>query len=272
MPRYPTVLLAICLTSSAQADAVLEYLVNESASSPQKPQPVLVKDGQVLVKGAGGDAGTDVLYSSAPDKFVIIDHRKKTFMSFDERQVNQISRQTGELQPLLQGLGEQIGQLSPQQRGKWEQMLGGNVSLDKLAEAAAPAKPTRLVRSGNDKTIAGFACERIDVIQGKTPTAEFCLADPAQLKLPENDYATIRSLLDYSERLAEKTQGLAKQFGVNIPPVAVHDFAGVPIEMRDLSNAAQPSLTLSRIVTSSVSPEQMQIPGGYRSEQFSLWK
>lgn len=263
---------SLLLAPAAKADSVLEFLVKETREPAGKTQPVLIKDGKIMVKGAGGDANLDFLYSRAQESLVVIDHHKRTFMPVDEQQVNRITRQTEDVQPLLQGLGEQIGKLSPKQRAKWEQMLGGNISLDKIAKAAEAPKPTSLVKTGMGKNVAGIACQQMSVIQGSAPMAEVCLADPATMNISSDDYATIRSLFSFSERLAAKTQGLAGQFGIKIPNIAIHDVAGIPIEMRDLSGENPGSMTLSRIITSAVSPDLMQIPDGYRAEQLTLWK
>ena len=256
----------------AGADSTLEYLVHESGADAGKTQPVLVKNGKIMVKAAGGDANLDVLYVRDQAKLVIIDHHKRTFTPIDEQQVNRISQQTEEIQPLLQGLGEQLAKVNPKQRAKWEQMLGGNISLDKIAEAAKPAQAVNVVKAGTGKNVAGIACEQMNVIEGKSAMAEFCIADPDKLNLSSDDYATIRSLLTLAEKLAGKTQGLARQFGISIPNIALRDVAGVPIEMRDLSGNNQGSLTLNRIVTSALSDDLLQIPNGYRAEQFQLWK
>jgi hypothetical protein len=263
---------SLLLAPAAEADSTLEFLVKETRAPSAKTQPVLIKDGKIMVKGAGGDAHLDVLYDRDRDELVIIDHHKHTFMAVDERQVNRIAQQTEDVQPLLKGLGEQIRKLSPKQREKWGQMLGGNISLDKLAKAAEPLEPASLVKTGTGKNVAGVACQAMNVIQGSAPMAEICLADPAKMNISSDDYATIRALFGFSEKLAAKTQGLAGQFGIKIPNIALHDVAGIPVEMRDLSEEHLGSMTLSRIETSAVSPDLMQIPSGYKAEQLALWK
>ncbi len=76
---------SLLLVPAAKADSVLEFLVKETRAPVGKTQPVLIKDGKVMVKGAGGDAELDVLYSRAQEKLVVIDHHKRTFMPVDEQ-------------------------------------------------------------------------------------------------------------------------------------------------------------------------------------------
>jgi hypothetical protein len=265
-------LAGLGLGQAAGADSTLEYLVAEGGSKPGKLQPLVVKDGKVLAKGAGDGGNLDFIYSAAPEQLSIIDHRKHSVMTLDEAQVDRLAKQTEAVQPLLQGFAGQIAKLDPKQRAKWEEMLGGKISLDKIAEAARPTPQANIVKTGKARKVADIACEQMNVFQGKAQTAEFCLADPGKLKLSGEDYATLRSLLAFSGRLASKTQGLAKQFGVDIPPLDLRDLAGVPIELRDVSGHGQGSLRLNRVDASSVSAELMRVPDGYQSEPFKLWK
>lgn len=273
--KHRHILALLCglgLAQAAHADITLEYLTAENGAKSAKLQPVIVKDGKILVRGIGGDENMDFIYSSSPEMLSVIDHRKRSVMTLDENQVNRIAQQTETVQPLLQGVAGQIAKLNPKQRAKWEEMLGGKVSLDKIAQAAQPVPPTNIVKTGQSRKVAGIACEQVDVFQGKTQTAEFCLADPAKLNMSGADYATFRSLLGFAERLAAKTQGLAKQFGVGLPNLDLRDLAGVPIELHDVSGHGQGSLLLSRIVAAEVSAEWMHAPKDYPSEPFKLWK
>lgn len=257
---------------AVQAESTLEFRMQESGDASGTTQPVMIKNGMLLVKGAGGDKHLDLLYSRSQQRLSIIDHRRKTIMPVDEQQVKKISRQTEDFMPLLQGLGAQAAKLKPEQRAKWEEMLGGKVSLDRLADAAKPPKPTSFVKTGIDKQVAGVQCEEMSVVQGKKTMAEVCVAPPEKLNLTKDDYATIRSLFDFSGNLAAKTHGFAEHFGIKIPRLNVKEIGGVPVEMRDLSGSRQGSLTLNRIVTSSVSDDLMQEPTGYKTESLSLWK
>lgn len=260
-------LAGLSLAQAAHADSTLEYRVGTDVG---KLQSLLVKDGRVLAKGAADGGNMDFIYSSAPEQLSIIDHRKRTVMTLDENQADRLAKQAETVQPLLQGFAEQFAKLNPKQRAKWEEMLGGKLPLEQMA-AAKPSPPANIVKTGRTRKVAGIPCEQMNIVQGGTQTAEFCLASPAKLNIPGEDYATLRALLSFSERLAAKTQGLAKQFGVDMPNLGPHGLEGVPIEMRETSKP-NGSLRLNRIVTSTVSAEWMQIPGGYQTEPFKLWK
>lgn len=263
----PTLLLA--LARAANADSTLEYRVAETGKT-DRVQALLVKDGKVFAQGVADGGNIDLLYSSAPEQLSLIDHRKRNVMTLDESQANRLAKQAETVEPLLQGFAGQLAKLNPKQRAKWEELLGGHVSLEQIAATAKPALPAKIVKTGRSRTVAGVGCEQMNVFQGKEQMAAFCLASPAKLGLPNEDYTALRSLLNFSAGLAAKTQGLARQFGVDIPRIELGDLAGVPIELREMSSHT--AMKLSRVATSALSAELLRIPEGYRNEPFQLWK
>ncbi len=264
--------LSLCFTLTANADSTLEYDVHEAETQPSKVQSVFIKGGKILVKDLGGGGKLEFIYSANPEILFIVDHGKREVMALDEGQINKIAKQADTVQPLLKGLGEQLGKLDPNQRAKWEAMLGGKVDLNTIAEAAKPVQAGKIIKSGKNRKVAGIECQPMSFVQGKVKAAEICMADPAKLNLDVLDYATIRSLLNFLERITSKTQGLAKQFGINLPNLNLRDVNGVPIEIVDLSSQNQSSLSLKRVVGSVDSVDLMKIPEGYQLGPFKLWK
>jgi hypothetical protein len=248
----------------------LEYLIKESRVSETATQSIAIKNDQIMVKAAGGDKNFDLLYRHTTESVVIVDHRKRTLMTVDEQQVDRINQQAQDLQPLLQGLGKQIANLSPHQRQKLQELLGDNVSLDMIAGAAEPTMTTRLVPTGVRK-VAGIHCQTMRVMQGARPIAEVCLADAAAIKMSDKDAATIHALFGFYERLATKSRGLARQLGLTLPSITAREVPGIPIEFLDLSRGDNGIMTLHRINTSTVSSELMRIPSGYKVVPFTLW-
>lgn len=252
------------------ADSVLEFQVKESSNSAATTQSLAIKDGKIMIKAVGPDKNLDLLYNRAADSVVIADHSKHTLMTVDEKQVERIGQQAQEVQPLLQGFSKQIAKISPEQRQKWQELLGDSVSLDKIAKAAVPPAPTRLVPTVVSK-VAGIRCQTMRVMQGATPMAEVCLAEAAATKIPDQDAATIRALLGFYERLTTKSQGLACQFGLTLPSITMPEETLIPILFRDFSRDENGSVILQHVKTSTISPEQMLIPSAYKMEPLTFW-
>lgn len=277
MKKNKSVVLCLTLCASmvlpalAQADTVLDFVVKEKQAEQAITQSMVVKDGQVMVKVAGGNRDVDLLYSRAAESVVIVDHRKRTLMTLDEQEVARLNQQAKDVQPLLQGFSDQVAKLSPEQRQKWQELLGESISLEKIAKASETLPPNKLVSTRISKKVAGVRCQEMRLMQGETPMAELCLAEPSALKIPAGDEATIRALFNLYERIASKTQGMARQLGLSLPTVAMAEMAGLPVEIKDLSRDENGGLVLSRVKTAAVSPEVMKIPSGYKAVPLALW-
>ena len=262
--------VSLALPSITNADVVLEYMVKGINIPAGTTQNIAIKNDQIMVKAVGGDKNLDLQYRHATENVVILDHRKGTLMTVDEQQVDRINQQTQNAQILLQGLGGQIANLSPGQRQQLQSLLGDNISLDTIAKAAETQAPTRLVPAGV-REVAGIRCRVMRVMQGVTPAAEVCLADAAAMKVSDKDAATVRALFGFYERLATKSQGLARQLGLPFPNIAAREVTGIPVEFRDLSGKDIGTMTLHRVNTSIVSPELMRIPSGYKAVPLTLF-
>lgn len=263
--------VSLSLSSRSEADTVLDFVVKESPAAAAINQALVVKDEQIMIKAAGGSSNIDLLYHRASETVLVVNHQKRTLMTVNEEEVARINLQAKDVQPLLQGFSEQVAKLSPEQRQKWQELLGDSVSLDKIAKASEPLQPNRLLSTRLTKKVAGIRCQEMRLLQGETPMAELCLAEPTAMKIPARDEATIRALFSLYERLANKSQGLARQLGLGLPTVAMADMAGIPVEIRDLSRDDNGTVTLRGIKTAAVSPEVMKIPAGYKAVPLSLW-
>lgn len=254
--------------SLAHAESVIDFRVQTGKST--SAQPVFIKQGIVLVKSAGGDGNLDILYEKPEEKLILIDHKKQVFTVVTDEKVVRIARQAEDVRPLLQGIGEQLRKLSPKQRAKWENMLGG-ISLDRFDAAKRAAESTTLMKTGVSKTVAGIRCEEMNVVKRGAPAAEFCLAEPDALKLPEEDAATLRSLIGFTQRLAARAENLGSQFGIELPVGSLSSLAGIPVEMRDFGGKHPVALTLSGVSDQGFPPDSLQVPAGYRPKELSLW-
>jgi hypothetical protein len=267
---YLTIFVTLAPLTIAYADSVLEYLVNKKSVPADITQYVAIKNDQLMVKGAGGDKNLDLLYCHATESILIIDHSKQTLVTVNEEQVDQINQQAQKVQPLLNGLGRHVAKLSPEQRNKWQDLIGDSVSLDSMAKTAKSPEATRLLPLGISN-VNGFRCRKFQVLEGTTPLAEICLADASGTKISENDAATIYSAFHLYDRLINKGQDLVRQLGLILPNINAHHLIGIPVKFQDLSPKDSASITLHRINTSTVSPEMMQIPRDYKSVPLTIW-
>lgn len=111
----------------------------------------------------------------------------------------------------------------------------------------------------------------MNVLKGKARAAEFCLANPAALKLSDSDAATLSALIGFTQRLAARAQGLGSQFGIALPASGIAELAGVPVEMREFGGKHPLAMTLNRVSADTTAEGDLTVPEGYRSKELALW-
>lgn len=270
-PTTTACLVAFLAVGAVSADSMLEYRL----SGETAPQTVLIKDDRVLIRSVSGDAKLDILFRGSDRVVFLIDHRQRSYTPVTERRVAELASQAQEIQPLLQGFGEQMNKLSPKQKAKWAEMLGG-VDLERLTARPKAQAPVSLVEVGAGKTPDGIVCNRLELRQGSERKGEVCLAKPEALGLPKSDYEALRSLLAFSARVANQGKDVATHF-VDIGPIPTVElnnypgYPGVPVEFRASFSRPEVFLTLSRITTEPLPARSLEIPTGYTSKPLTFW-
>ena len=263
-----TCISGLIAATCAHADSALQYRLNGQPDT----HPIVIKEGKVLIPGVDGSAHRrDLLFDRNLSEAVLIDHQSQTYTKINKQTIERVTRQTEPLQPLLVGIGAQLKNLSPEQRAKWQSMLGG-IDLDKLAAASQAGAPLRIAKSGPARKVGGYSCAPVMVRRGKEKVAEVCLSDATALGLTEDDYATVRSLLDFAERVGKKTQGLSSLMGFSIPVVSVDEMPGIPVEIRSIGRKRAEQAQLTSVERpSSDNAVAMSVPDGYRGQDLKLW-
>lgn len=266
-----TLLIAVQI-SPVSADISLDYLGFGKSGDNGKRQTLVIKDGRVLVKSVGGDQRLDLIYTAQPEQLFVIDHGKRRVLKIDEGMARRFERKAAVLQPLLGGLGKQIGKLNPDQRARLQEMMGGKINLDRIADAGKSTRDQKMVMTGQTLSVGGYECERAEMFQGKKKTGETCMANPEKMDFPAGDLATLRSMFNFSERLLVKAQGLGNSLGIKLPRLDFGRLGGVPLEMRQENSGQGTGLKLGGVSSATVASGLMQVPENYEKVDFAPWK
>ena len=255
---------AILFSATVCADTTIEFSVTDSGSTRTRPQVAYVKDGTIFVKGAGGDPQIDFLYNRARSSVTIINHGERTYLSFDEQKISELSdRAQGMMSMVQKQLAENLANLPPEQAARMKEMMG-NVGMP--AGNAPPPPKKKLIKRGVT-TINKMKCRQIDVMSNDQRIAQLCMADRSDLDLQSDDYETIKALQAFGERLSRKAGKISGQFRGPVPDFGDMPADGVPVEMRNFSGPAPSVMTVTRFA-GGVGGISMAIPDGYKPRQF----
>jgi hypothetical protein len=266
-------LLSVILTltvAPGHADSLIEFRIDKKEK--RSIQPVIVKDNSLLIKGVGGNENLDILYQKTDERLLVINHGKQQITPITENGIENVANQSKLIAPLIRGITDRLKSLSPKQQANPKGIDRETSMSQSGSDSALQSEESSIsVRAGGTKNIAGIDCKQINVRKRSKTVAELCLANPTALKLSDSDYGTIRSLLDFTQRLVKKANGLSNQFGFNLPASEIDNLRGIPLELKNFSGKRSVTSTLIRITKSDHLTDKLNAPGNYKIRELKLW-
>lgn len=244
----PPLVLAMFLSTVAQADALLRFMDSEGDFSE-----ILVKAPYArmdIVNGGSGGSGF-MLFNADDRSLYIVDQGSRTYMAFDERAID---AQMQAMDQMIADMRAQIQQLPAEARAEMEAQMGLGVESGPLT--------VEQDATGRKRDIGNLRCRETEIIVGGRVRSIACVAPPGELGLSPRDFGTLHSLMghlfDLSRRALDAGGPLARAMGSNVMP----PLDGVPLEVRDVHDGV--TTRLAGVSTDTLSPEFFRIPPNYR--------
>ncbi len=218
--------------------------------------PAVHADATLTMQDAGGklDSVIEVkghmVRMSTPDEqdYVLIDTQRQVaihvseseghYMEIDQAAMQQMADSAAKMQqqmaPQMAMMREQLKNMPPEQRAMIEQRMGAMADFGAM-ESKPPVKVTTKKR-GSDK-IAGFKCQRYDVMNDKVQVADVCMATKADAGMSKADFATASAALKFMRDMAASARKVSADFGG--PDMMLGDVEGLPVSARDLKNGQE---------------------------------
>jgi hypothetical protein len=225
----------VCLFSvvvfapAVQADATLTM-----KDAGGKMDSVIEVKGHMLRMSTPGQPDY-MLYDAQRDMVIHVSSSERQYMEIDrasmQEMANSMARVQQEMAPQIAQMREQLKNLPPEQRAMIEQRMGGMANFGAM-ETTSPVKVTT-VKRGSDK-IAGFKCQRYDVMNDKTRVGDVCVATQADAGMSKADFSTVSSGMKFMRDMAAGVEKLSA--GMGGPPMSMGDIEGVPVSAKDLQN------------------------------------
>ncbi|MGH8531010.1 MAG: hypothetical protein ACRETN_14385 [Nevskiales bacterium] len=241
-------LVVMAWGGAALADVALEY---QDRSGGKKGQS---GDLEFLItpKGARINSAEGwLLFDPATRHVFMVKDSDKTYTELDPDQLEALGKQVGVLSEQARAM---IQMLPPDQRAQAEKYL-------------TPQKPVavRYRETGGTRKVNGYPCRDGEMLQADKKIAKLCVATPQAVGLKEGE----QKVLDQMFVALSKLQSTASQFAVT-PMPNLTQFGGVPVEAVDLQHGRMQQL--SKVSTSSLSPDLFVVPASYTRKELSLPK
>lgn len=223
---------ALLMTPAVQADATL---IMKDGSG--KMDSVIEVKGHMVRMSSPGDPDY-MIYDAKRDMAIHVNSAKREYMEIDRNALagmaDSMARVRKEMAPQMAMMRERLKNLPPEQRAMIEQQMGGMASLG--AMETKPAAKLTSVKRGSDK-VAGFKCERYDVMSDNQRVSELCVASHSGAGMSKSDFSTVRSAMKFMREMAAGAQKLST--GMGATQMSMGDVDGVPVFAKDLRSGRE---------------------------------
>ena len=233
IPSTVVCLFSVALLAPAvQADATLTM---EDVGG--KMDAVIEVKGHMMRMSTPGQSDY-MLYNAQRDTAIHVSSSDGQYMEFNratlEKMADSMTQMQKTMAPKMAMMREQLKNLPPEQRAMIEQRMGGMANFGAM-ESKPPVKVS-MVKRGSDK-IAGFKCQRYDVLNDQQQVADVCVATDAAAGMSKAEFATVGSAMKFMRDMAERAQKLSINMGG--PRMSMGDVDGVPVAVKDLQNGRE---------------------------------
>ncbi len=271
MRTFYAACIALFIAPVTSADTTMEF----DAQGDGLPNEIVIKGNKVLMHSSDGE---DMVYDASQKNTTMIDHERRGYYVMDPQAMvegakamqSQMQGQTGagmqqmqQMQQYMQTLLDDPNIPEDQKNMYREEMakMMGSAGATPVAPAGSmPAlAPMRIESTGESRKISGIKCKMFVVSKGDKAMEEVCVASRKAAGLPEEDYATLRSMFAFMREMADQSMAA---MGVESGGPEFPDYGGVPVQIKDLDDGSLS--TLRNVSTKSVSDSAFSVPAGYR--------
>lgn len=197
---------------------------------------------------AMGAEDHQVLFEEGNETFIVIDHKRRTWMEMDENFGNDMRSAIDEQ------MKEMLAQLPPEQREMVKRQMQNMPNMMGGAMNMEPPKMT-VHKTGKTDKVAGYKCSEATIDYGGMHEEKACIATLDELGLKKSDF----------DALASAMASIAKMSGRDnkrSPMSELDEMGGIPI--RSSSGPNDRGHELTRLHRDKVDKSRFEIPDGYR--------
>lgn len=192
-----------------------------------------------------GGQHTEIQFDSTRDAAYIIDHQERTITELTEQGIQDMGNQLQSMMSQVQAQLEQsMAGMSEQQKAQLGGLLGNLGVGEKKSEQAAASPQARFSTDGTIREVNGIRCTEGIMTVNDLPQSRVCLADQADIPLPDADYRVLRKLVAFGGRIADMVSTMFPAVGMAMPSFDLDTIDGLPVEVRD--DAMQVAVTAIR--------------------------
>lgn len=261
MKRIVAGLMALGLAPLAIAGVEMQMLEKDLARDETQTMQIYAQGGLLRLDTAGGPYTSDVSMIFLGDRFLVLDHDKKSYIIMDQAMLDQVG---SEIDKAMKQMQAQLATLPPEQRAMAEQMMKGQMQGMMGGDAPKPEPRIEKVGAGEWQ---GKPCTRYEVFELQQKTQDICSAPLQGVDGAQEMMDAFMAMAAFVEEMAKSMPGpMADGFDTN-PGKVMEAVNGFPVVTTDYFRGKPESESrVESIVQKDLDPTLFSAPADYTQE------
>jgi hypothetical protein len=251
----------LVLSTSLYAGVALDMVRTDTSGKETERSEILAQAGKLRINSGGGPFSSAVSMIFLGDKFLVIDHDKKSYIIMDEAMLDAVSSKISEAMKQMEA---QLASMPPEQRAMAEQMM-----KSQMPGMMDEQEPTSMrVEAIGPGEWQGRACTRYAVFNGTEKSQDVCAAPLDQVDGAADMMEAFHGMAKFVKKLTESLPGpLAASISDN-PGAVMEQIEGFPVHSVEYQyGQATAEVSLQSIEEQELGPSVFAAPDGYKLEE-----
>jgi hypothetical protein len=229
----------LSLTALAALSVSAVPVMADSTLTMNDSTVVQIRNGMARMDPAGDS--TYMLYDAGRNMLIDVDPGEGTYMELDDqfmqRQAEAMGSMREEMAAQMEAMRSQLQNMPEEQRRMMEQRM--DAMMGAAGDDQTAARPDiKTVKKGS-REVNGFKCNDYQLLEGKNPVADVCIAEKAGAGMSGDDFATLSAMMTFMRSMARQASEMAGPAAGGFDPSVMADVEGFPIEMKDHRSGEQ---------------------------------
>jgi hypothetical protein len=206
----------------------------------------------------------EFLFNVVEQTIYVVNHREHSVISMSETDIDKLGSQISKVMNEVQAkIAATMADMSEAQRSEMEKMFANMDLSTTKPPSAATQSEAKFVSSKNVQTLNGFQCVVGDILENGVVQGDACIATMQTLKIPLRDYANLRSMMAFAQRVSGKLMNILPS-SQRIPNYNLTAFDGIPVQIANNSYQFEIKLVSQQPTLELVLPQDYQVKPGFR--------
>ncbi len=258
LSRFVSFLVLASLSPLAQAGVEMDLVTRNATGEETDRAKIYAQSKMIRMDQGGGNSDASMIFLG--DRFIYVDHRKKSYIVMDEAMLNEVS---AKISDAMKEMEAQLANMPPEQRAMVEQMMKGRMKGMMGEQDAASPKP-RVESIGSSKW-RSYSCERYAVFTGSQKNQEVCAAKLDDVAGSDEVIEAFIGMAAYIKKMTDSMPMMPKD-GLN-PGELMEQFDGFPVHTIDyVGGKVLRETSLDAVSEKALDKDMFSAPPGYRRE------